>query len=300
VTEPRLKKDINGVLLLNKPLHLSSNQALQKAKRLFQAKKAGHTGSLDPLATGMLPLCFGEATKFSQFLLDANKCYEVTGILGVKTATSDSEGEVIAFKDPAHITLEQLKETLDNFLGEQTQVPSMYSALKHKGQPLYKLAREGVEVERKARFITIHSIELLDVDFPAFSLRVVCSKGTYIRNLVEDIGEALGVGAHVSRLHRAYSEPYQEKPLYTLDELHELSDIHALLLPIDSMLGTLPRITLSDDEISALFQGKKLSKECACPSTFTLYNEEGHFKGLVESINKGQLKSKRLLKQNQP
>lgn len=291
------KRDISGVLLFNKPLNLSSNQALQKVKRLFHAKKAGHTGSLDPLATGMLPICFGEATKFSQFLLDANKCYRVTGLLGIKTATADSEGEVIEKKDPSSITLEQIKETIEGFKGEQTQVPSMYSALKHKGQPLYKLAREGIEIERKPRPITIHEIELLETDLPAFSMRVICSKGTYIRNLIEDMGEDLGVGAHVSRLHREYSEPYQEEEMQTLETLGERVDKVPMLLPIDSMLKHLPCVTLTDDEINALYLGKPLLDKAPDHDMFKLYDEHGDFKGVGERAGHGNIKSKRLLKQ---
>lgn len=288
---------LDGVFLLNKPLHLSSNHALQKVKRFFKVKKAGHTGSLDPLATGMLPICLGEATKFSQFLLDADKCYQVTGILGIKTATSDSEGDVIEFRDPTDITLSALKNTLTTFLGEQQQVPSMYSALKHNGVPLYKLARQGIEIERKPRTITIRSIELTDVDLPAFSLKVVCSKGTYIRNLIEDIGEKLGVGAHVSRLHRNYSMPYQASKQHALQDLSEKS--YQGVLPVESMLSHLPTVSLSDEEVNNLYLGKPLLNVSAPASLFSLYDAQNVFIGVGEKAADGSIKSRRLLTRKQ-
>lgn len=290
------KRDIDGVLLLNKPLHLSSNSALQKVKRLYLAKKAGHTGSLDPLATGMLPICFGEATKFSQFLLDANKCYEVTGHLGIKTTSADTDGEVVATKDTSAITEAMLKETISTFIGRQTQVPSMYSALKHKGQPLYKFARQGIEVERKARPITIHNIEILEINLPSFSLCVSCSKGTYIRNLIEDIGEALNVGAHVARLHRLYSEPYTSESMYTLENLEAHDKKELLLLPIDTMLSPMPSVMLSDEEIRDLYLGKPLMNKQTQDALFKIVDESGQFKGVGERIATGGIKSKRLLK----
>lgn len=295
VSKASIKQDISGVLLLNKPLGISSNKALQKAKYLFNAKKAGHTGSLDPLATGMLPICFGEATKFSQFLLDANKAYEVTGRLGIKTATSDSEGEIIARCNPCDITQAALELVIKQFIGPQKQVPSMYSALKHQGVPLYKLARAGQTVERKARDIVIHEIELLSFDLPDFRCRVQCSKGTYIRNLVEDIGETLGVGAHVAQLHRPYSEPYQTDKMYTLAELEKIDDVRSCLLLIDSMLSHLPKIMLTQDEINDLYLGRQISRNDLNHPILTLYDENNVFKGVGEVMSSNIIKSKRLL-----
>ena len=198
----RARRDVNGILVLDKPIGLSSNAALQEAKRLFYAKKAGHTGSLDPLATGVLPLCFGEATKFSQFLLDANKRYQATVTLGVATSTGDYEGEVIEEKAVDRFNDQELEAALDQFRGEISQIPSMYSALKVNGQPLYKLARQGIEIERKARQVTIFNLELLENPGVELVLDIHCSKGTYIRTLAEDLGKVLGCGAHVSSLRR--------------------------------------------------------------------------------------------------
>src|SRR3990167_10000985 len=194
--------DINGILLLDKPLGLSSNSALQKVKNLFQAKKAGHTGSLDPLATGLLPICFGEATKFSQYWLDSDKTYRVRAKLGVRTTTSDAEGDIVFQSEVPHFTLADIEKQMAIFRGDIQQVPSMYSALKHEGQPLYKLARRGIEIERPARPITIYRFDLLRYANEALEMEVHCSKGTYIRTLIDDLGQALGVGAHVIALHR--------------------------------------------------------------------------------------------------
>ena len=209
----RKGRPIDGILVLDKPLGVSSNRALQTAKHLYFAAKAGHTGSLDPLATGVLPLCFGEATKFSSFLLDADKGYTSTFVLGVQTATCDAEGEVLAVKSAAHVTAAQVEQALIPLRGEIEQVPPMYSALKHKGQPLYKLARAGQEVERAARRVTIYELELLafrEGEHPQVDVRISCSKGTYVRTLAEDLGQALGCGAHVSALHRTRSGPFTE------------------------------------------------------------------------------------------
>jgi tRNA pseudouridine55 synthase len=199
-------KIINGIFLLDKPLHLSSNGALQRVKRLFGAKKAGHTGSLDPLATGMLPICFGEATKFSQFLLDSDKYYSVVAKFGEKTSTGDSEGEVIETSSFDHVTVELFQQTLTKFLGVTQQIPPMFSALKHKGKPLYELARQGIEIDRPAREIEIFSMTG-SVNVTHFSLAVHCSKGTYIRTLVEDIAAAMNSCAHVVELRRTKVTP---------------------------------------------------------------------------------------------
>lgn len=290
---------INGIFLLNKPEGISSNTALQKAKRLFGAKKAGHTGSLDPLATGMLPLCFGEATKICHYMLHADKCYETTGLLGVKTNTADSTGEVIAKVDNFTISNSQLSEILEQFKGNSKQIPSMFSALKHNGKPLYRYAREGVEIEREARDILISLLQLDAFDGRNFSLTVCCSKGTYIRNLVEDIGELLGVGAHVTRLHRKYTTGFDNMPMYSLEELHDMSSIEKqnCLIPMDKAVDYLAQVILLDDEVILLRQGKILfdkvnGDETSC---VRLYDERSQFIGLGERTTDGALKAKRLL-----
>lgn len=294
-----VKSAINGIILLNKPEGITSNTALQKVKRLFKAKKAGHTGSLDPLATGMLPICFGEATKISQYLLDADKCYETTGYLGKKTNTADATGEVIAQVDHFEILEPQLSAVLAQYKGYIKQVPSMFSALKHKGQPLYKFAREGIEIERAAREILISSLELNYFDGIQFSLTVACSKGTYIRNLVEDIGDALAVGAHVTKLHRVYTAGFEQMPMYTLNELEEMSETQKqnCLIPMDKAVDYLNPVFLSDEEVLMLRQGKIVTNKM--PSNVAdcvrLYNKETQFIGLGELQVNGDIKAKRLL-----
>lgn len=293
------KKAINGILLLNKPQGITSNSALQKAKRIFSAQKAGHTGSLDPLATGMLPICFGEATKICQYLLDADKCYETTGHLGIKTNTADVTGEVIASVADVNITKDQLEQVLARYRGSSKQIPSMFSALKHKGVPLYRLARAGKEVVREARDITIKMLQLDSLVQQHFSLTVVCTKGTYIRNLVEDIGDELQVGAHVSRLHRKYTAGFEQQQMYTLEQLHDMSaeEQQDCLIPMDAAVSYLATVFLSDEEVLMLRQGKLLvgkmsGNEVEC---VRLYDEQHQFIGLGEQQSNGDLKAKRLL-----
>lgn len=211
--------DVDGVLLLNKPQGLTSNAALQKIKRLYNAKKAGHTGSLDPLATGMLPVCFGKATKFSQHFLNADKLYEVTGLLGFKTDSGDSQGTVLKVTNDFKISSETLLEALENFKGKIKQIPPMYAAIKHKGVPLYKYARQGINIERVPREIIIHKLDLVNFENMQFTLQVLCSKGTYIRSLIDDLGDLLGVGAHVIKLHRVYTAGFANLAMYTLESL---------------------------------------------------------------------------------
>lgn len=293
------ESSVNGIFLLNKPEGVSSNFALQKAKRLFGAKKAGHSGSLDPLATGMLPICFGEATKICHYLLHADKCYETTGILGVKTNSGDSTGEIIALVNDFSITEAKLIDTLLQFNGAIKQVPSMFSALKHKGKALYHYARQGVTVEREAREILIKNLQLDTYDGRQFTLKVVCSKGTYIRNLVEDIGDVLGVGAHVSRLHRVYTSGFENMPMYTLDELEAMSveEKNNCLIPMDRAVDYLPQVVLSDMDVIKIRQG--LSVPCQNNMTLTdcvrLYDQRSQFIGLGEQDARGDLKPKRLL-----
>jgi tRNA pseudouridine55 synthase len=248
---------VHGVLLLDKPLGLSSNQALQKAKWLLRAEKAGHTGTLDPLATGVLPLCFGAATKFSQLHLDADKTYETVVRLGVKTTTADAEGDVIE-RHAVACTPGQVVEVLDRFMGEIEQLPPMHSALKKDGKPLYEYARDGVTVARETRCVTIHDLDLLDMQLggeePHLRLRVRCSKGTYIRTLGEDIGEALGCGGHLTLLRRVATGPFNEEQCVTLEALEADSEMQRLsrLLPVPTLLQGHTPVTL-DEENSARF-----------------------------------------------
>lgn len=254
-------RPISGILLLDKPLGLSSNHALQRVKRLYDARKAGHTGSLDPLADGMLPICLGDATKISAYLLDADKYYRFRVRLGEVTATGDAEGAVIQQRPTANVTREQIERVLSDFVGEIEQLPPMYSALKHQGKRLYELAREGIEVEREPRPVRIHSLTLGEVDLPDFELRVHCSKGTYVRTLAVDIGEALGCGAHVVALRRTAVGPYTDLPMHTMDELEALAEqgqeaLDAVLLPIDTALATWPEVRVSADSAFYLKQGQ--------------------------------------------
>ena len=304
MAKKRRGRPINGILLLDKPLGLSSNKALQTVKNIYFAQKAGHTGSLDPLATGMLPLCFGEATKFSQFLLDADKEYTVRAQLGVRTSTCDSEGEIIAEKDATAISLPMLTAVLENFRGEIQQIPSMFSALKHKGQPLYKLARQGIEVERKPRDIIIHELDLLNFQPCEFSLRVKCSKGTYIRNLVDDIGEALGCGAHVLELHRTHVGAFKPEQMITLDSIEALrgddqfTELDALILPLESISLELPQIELCDADAVQLKNGQVVRGLSLPDSALIQVFHQQRFIG-IGTCNQGELVAKRLINLNQ-
>lgn len=252
----RKGRPIDGVLLLNKPAGMSSNHALMRAKRLFYAAKAGHTGSLDPLATGLLPVCLGEATKFSQFLLDSDKGYQSTFRLGLVTNTGDADGEILHEADTSGITREQVEAALEQLVGDIKQIPPMFSALKLNGQPLYKLAREGVEVERKARPVTIFSIDVLDFrpgPEAEVDVEVHCSKGTYIRTLAEDMGQTLDCGARVEKLHRIATGPFNVADAISLEALEvergdgeaELLDHH--LMPADTPVASLPALVLPAD-----------------------------------------------------
>jgi len=236
---------VNGVLLLNKPLGITSNAALQAAKRLFFAQKAGHTGSLDPLATGVLPLCFGEATKYSQLMLDADKAYRATIRLGAATTSGDKEGDLLGESDTSHLDEAAIHKAIEGFRGEIKQVPSMFSALKYKGTPLYELARKGVEVERPARAVTIYRFDVLSVRLGTeaeVDVEVSCSKGTYIRTLAEDVGIKLGVGGHLTALHRIQAGIFEEHQTCSLDELKKQREIglpeslDSFLLPVDGRI----------------------------------------------------------------
>ena len=252
----RKGRPINGVILLDKPTGISSNDALQKVKRIYFAEKAGHTGALDPLATGMLPICLGEATKFSQFLLDSDKRYRVIAKLGERTDTSDSDGEVVETR-PIDVNLEKLEACIDTFRGESDQVPSMFSALKYQGKPLYEYARKGIEVPRESRKITVYEIVLHRFEGDEVEMEVHCSKGTYIRTIVDDLGEMLGCGAHVTMLRRTGVAKYPYEKMVTLEQLNELLEqahrdevapkelLDPLLLPMDTAVEDLPEVNLN-------------------------------------------------------
>lgn len=250
------RRALHGVLLLDKPLGLSSNDALQKAKWLLRAEKAGHTGTLDPLASGLLPLCFGAATKFSQVSLDADKAYVATLKLGVTTTTGDAEGDVIETR-AVDLTLQQVRSVCEAMVGEIDQVPPMYSALKHEGKALYEYARKGIEIERAPRRITIHGIEILDWNADVLRINVQCSKGTYIRTLAEDIGRKLGCGAHLSALRRTRSGPLCVEDAVTLEALGEMSEAQreARLQPVDALLSDWPSVRLDDAEAGRFLTG---------------------------------------------
>ncbi|WP_323120933.1 tRNA pseudouridine(55) synthase TruB [Burkholderia alba] len=257
---PRVpRRVLDGVLLLDKPVGLSSNDALIRAKRLYQAKKAGHTGTLDPLASGLLPLCFGEATKFSQDLLEADKTYEATMRLGARTTTGDAEGEVIETHD-VRCDQAAIETAMARFVGEIVQVPPMYSALKRDGKPLYEYARAGLTVEREGRTVTIHGLELIACSLPDATFRVTCSKGTYVRTLAEDIGAALGCGAHLVALRRTGVGALTLEHAVTLDALSDAADGErdAWLQPVDALLSTFPRVTLDDALTKRFLHGQRL------------------------------------------
>ena len=293
----RPKKNISGVLLLDKPLGYSSNQALQKIKLLYQAAKAGHTGTLDPLATGLLPLCFGEATKFAHFLTDADKVYIATVKFGITTNTGDAEGQVLSVKD-VNISKMQLEQVCSQFLGVISQVPPMYSALKHEGKAMYEYARAGVEIERASRAVTIHNIEINAFDRDVATITVKCSKGTYIRTLAEDIGAQIGCGAHLIGLRRTATANYHINQAITIEQFEAMSVAQRALLlrPADSTVEHLPEITLDIDSAFYLQQGQAILHSGNIPEgLIRLYNEQGEFLGLGEQQSDGKIAPKRLI-----
>jgi tRNA pseudouridine55 synthase len=256
---PKKPRDlVDGVLLLDKPVGLSSNDALIKVKRIVNAKKAGHTGTLDPFATGLLPLCFGEATKFSQDLLEADKTYVAKVHLGVTTTTGDTEGETVA-THPVEVTPERIEAVLATLRGPILQVPPMYSALKRDGKALYEYAREGITLERDARPVTIHVLEMLDYAAPFLTIRVSCSKGTYIRVLGEDIGAALGCGAHLNGLRRIGVGSLNIAGMVTLEQLQAHADPLSLLAPVDALLSSFPRVDLTAELAKRFLNGQRLA-----------------------------------------
>ena len=249
---------VDGVLLLDKPVGLSSNDALIKAKCVMNAKKAGHTGTLDPFATGLLPLCFGEATKFSQDLLEADKTYDATVHLGIMTNTGDTEGEAIETRE-VDVTLEQIEAALARFRGPIMQVPPMYSALKRDGKALYEYAREGITLEREARPVTIHGLELIGYEAPMLKIRVTCSKGTYVRVLGEDIGAALGTGAHLNALRRIQVGALTAESMITLEDLQAHAEPLSLLAPVDALLSSFPSVELTPELAKRFLNGQRLA-----------------------------------------
>jgi tRNA pseudouridine55 synthase len=266
---------VDGVLLLDKPQGLSSNDALQKARRIFQAAKAGHTGTLDPMATGLLPVLFGEATKFSHLLLDSDKTYEATLLLGVTTTTGDAEGEILD-RVPVAADESAIRAACARFVGEIRQVPPMYSALKHEGKPLYEYARQGIHIERPARDVTIHSLEVLRVAGAHLDIRVRCSKGTYIRTLAEDIGYALACGAHLTALRRTQTAAWSVQDACTLDALGALDGAArtARLMPIDALLAHLPRIDLSPEHAARFCHGQALRAHSSTRGAVRVYGPD--------------------------
>lgn len=288
------RRKVDGVLLLDKPQGLSSNTALQIARRLLNAEKAGHTGTLDPMATGLLPLCFGEATKFSSELLDADKAYEATLKLGVTTTTADAEGEVLQTRDVA-VTQAMLEAALAKFTGPIAQVPPMYSALKRDGKPLYEYARAGVELEREARNVVIHKLELLDWQGDEVRIAVDCSKGTYIRTLAEDIGEVLGCGAHLIALRRTRIATLGLAGTVTLEQLEHAVDRDALLAATESLLGDLPAAHLDAAASDRLLHGQPVSMAGMSAPRYRAYAHDGRFIGLCQLDSQGRLAPKRLI-----
>ena len=282
-------RDVHGVFLLDKSQGVSSNDIMQKVKRLFNANKAGHTGALDPLATGMLPICLGEAAKFSQFLLDSDKRYRVIAKLGERTDTSDADGQIVQIRE-VYVEEAQIFAALETFRGDILQVPTMFSALKHQGKPLYEYARAGISVEREARPITIFELLFIDYQAPYLTLEVHCSKGTYIRTLVDDLGEVLGCGAHVTMLRRLAVADYPSANMMTLDELQNLAEnrplveLDELLLPTDSAVSRLPALNLTEMQTKAVGFGQRVKFENNhnLYGQVRLFSHENQFLGVAE------------------
>ena len=303
MSKPRKRgRDIHGVFLLDKPQGMSSNDIMQKVKRIFQANKAGHTGALDPLATGMLPICLGEATKFSQFLLDADKRYLVTAKLGERTDTSDAEGQIVETRE-VKVKTPEILTALEQFRGDILQVPTMFSALKHNGKPLYEYARQGITVEREARPITIFELNFIEYNAPYLTLEVHCSKGTYIRTLVDDLGELLGCGAHVTMLRRTAVADYPTEKmldwhtLQSLAEQQDLSSLDALLLPMDTAVAKLPALTLNESQTQGIGFGQriKFDNPNRLQGQVRLFSYENRFLGVAVIDENNVIRPQRLV-----
>ena len=303
MSKPRKRgRDIHGVFLLDKPQGMSSNDIMQKVKRIFQANKAGHTGALDPLATGMLPICLGEATKFSQFLLDADKRYLVTAKLGERTDTSDAEGQIVETRD-VNVKTPEILTALEQFRGNILQVPTMFSALKYNGKPLYEYARQGITVEREARPITIFELNFIEYNAPYLTLEVHCSKGTYIRTLVDDLGETLGCGAHVTMLRRTAVADYPTEKmldwnaLQALAEAQDLALLDALLLPMDTAVAKLPALTLNESQTQGIGFGQrvKFDNPNRLQGQVRLFSHENRFLGVAVIDENNVIRPQRLV-----
>ena len=303
MSRPRKKgRDVHGVFLLDKPQGMSSNDILQKVKRLFQANKAGHTGALDPLATGMLPICLGEATKFSQFLLDSDKRYQVTAKLGERTDTSDAEGQVVESR-AVNVSETEILSALEQFRGDILQVPTMFSALKHNGKPLYEYARQGITVEREARPITIFELRFIEYTAPYLTLEVHCSKGTYIRTLVDDLGEVLGCGAHVTVLRRLAVANYPVEAMMSYEDLQNLSENQPLevldqhLLPLDTAVESLPKINLTAEQTKAVGFGQRVKFEnnAQVYGQVRLFSNNMQFLGVAEITTDNVIRPNRMV-----
>jgi len=292
-------RSVDGVILFDKPTGMTSNQALQKVRRLFRARKAGHTGSLDPLATGLLPLCLGEATKISSYLLEADKHYLTTCKLGEVTDSGDQTGTVIETHSVPALDSDKIETVLASFRGDIQQIPPMYSALHHQGERLYKLARRGEQVEREPRSVRISSLQLMEFSSDSLTLKVACSKGTYIRSLVEDVGKALGCGAHVSSLRRTAVEPLIEPEMRTLEQLELLAEegdtaLFSCLIPMDQAIAHWPDVRLNADQTQSILYGQALSWQGEDLDKLRLYGDNGRFIGLGR-IESGRLLPKRLI-----
>ena len=296
-TSPKIqRRHISGVFLLNKPLGISSNAALQRVRWLYRAQKAGHTGALDPLASGLLPICLGEATKFSHYLLDSTKRYQTTIHLGHSTTTGDVEGEVLLEQAAPALTEEQIKQVLDKFVGDIQQVPPMYSALKKEGRPLYELARKGIEIEREARPIHIYAIELLSFTENSITLDVTCSKGTYIRVLGEDIAQALGTFGHLTYLHRIKTGHFDLIPEYTIEYLESLTEQEreAVLLPAYAPVDHFPKVQAPEGRAEYFSRGMESNIEHAAEAQVLVFDGEKCL-GLAEITDRKRLVPKRVL-----
>jgi tRNA pseudouridine55 synthase len=299
----RQRRSVSGILLLDKPAGITSNAALQQVKRLYNADKAGHTGSLDPLASGMLPVCLGEATKIAGFLLDADKQYRAVCRLGVTTTTGDAEGEVLEEKPVPVLSPRTVESVLQRFRGEIRQVPPMYSALKHQGQPLYKLARRGQEVERQARTVTVKRLTQVSLEADRLELEIRCSKGTYIRTLAEDIGERLGCGAHLAALRRVSTEPFEEAGMVGFEQLARaagqgMEALDALLLSPDVALSGLPEVSLGQDTAHYFRQGQAVwIPRAPVGGLLRIYSRDGGqaFLGIGRVLEDGRIAPKRLI-----
>ena len=303
MSKPRKRgRDIHGVFLLDKPQGMSSNDIMQKVKRIFRANKAGHTGALDPLATGMLPICLGEATKFSQFLLDADKRYLVTAKLGERTDTSDAEGQIVEIHD-VNVKTPEILTALEQFRGNILQVPTMFSALKYNGKPLYEYARQGITVEREARPITIFELNFIEYNAPYLTLEVHCSKGTYIRTLVDDLGDVLGCGAHVTMLRRTAVADYPTEKmldwhaLQSLAEQQDLALLDALLLPMDTAVAKLPALTLNESQTQGIGFGQriKFDNPNRLQGQVRLFSHENRFLGVAVIDENNVIRPQRLV-----